>query len=236
MDDRTKTFPPDPNETRRWMGRLLIAVLLGEGIWHFIVSLMDYVVVPWLGTVMGPSSGLPASFLQRPYDYPDLFVSIVELCLAGLVAVGINYFFQRPVRAKVAAQRRPVAPATVSTVTAAPTQIVPQAQVVPPTPMIAPPPAPRPSPPPVAVPIPVATPSPPPPMRAAPVPVAPTPVAPPAPAPPVAKPVPAPPTPAPVPTAAVKPVPVIPAAPAKPKTPKKIYYNSVGEPIEFDDD
>ncbi len=42
------------------------------------------------------SSGLPTSFRQRPYNYPDLFVSIFEFCIAGLVAAVLNYFFQRP--------------------------------------------------------------------------------------------------------------------------------------------
>jgi hypothetical protein len=233
MDDRPRTFPPE-TETRRWIGRLLIAVILGEAIWSLIVSLMNNVVVPWLGAVMGPSSGLPASFLQRPYDYPDLFVSIVELCLAGLVAVGINYFFQRPVRTKVVVQRRPVAPATVSPVAVAPAQAVPPAQIVTPTPTIAPPPVPRPSPPPA----PVVVQPPPPPVSRAPVRVveaqpAPRPAVQLAPPPvPVVKPIP---VAAPVP-AVVKPAPVPPPAPAKPKPPKKIYYNSVGEPIEFGDD
>jgi len=228
MDERPKIFPPDPNETRRWMGRLLIAVVLGEGIWNFIVSLMDNVVVPWLGAIMGPSSGLPASFLQRPYDYPDLFVSIVELCLAGLVAVVINYFFQKPVRVKVQMQKRPIPPATISPV-----------QVAPPAPIIAPTPAPPPSPAPVVTPVPVVVQAPTPPVRPAPV-VAPQPaprpvVQPAPPPPPIVKPAQVAPALAPVP-AATKPTPVPPPAPAKPKPPKKIYYNSVGEPIEFDDD
>jgi large-conductance mechanosensitive channel len=210
------------------MVRLLIAVILGQAIWSLMVSLMDNVVVPWLGAVMGPSSGLPASFIQRPYDYPDLFVSIVELCLAGLVAVLINHFFQRPVRMKVVAQKRPVAPATVSPV-----------EIPPPTPAMAPTPAPRPSTPPVVPPAPVVVQ--PPPVRPAPVQVvepqpSPRPIVQPAPPPtPVLKPVQPAPVAAPVP-AAVKPPPVPPPVSSKPKPPKKIYYNSVGEPIEFDDE
>ena len=71
-----------------------MAVILGEAIWGLIVSVMNNVVVPWLGDVMGQSAGLPTSFTQRPYNYPDLFVSVLEFCIAALVAAVLNYFFQ----------------------------------------------------------------------------------------------------------------------------------------------
>src|SRR5581483_6660858 len=90
------------------------------GIWNVIVSLMNNVIVPWLGDVMGQSSGLPTSFTQRPYDYPDLFVAIIELCVAGLVAVAINAYFQKPRRVQVRAQKRVISQPSV-----APTQVVP---------------------------------------------------------------------------------------------------------------
>jgi hypothetical protein len=230
-------FPPDPVETRRWMGRLLIAVIVGEGIWNFIVSMMNYVIVPWIGEVMGQSSGLPSSFTQRPYNYPDLFVSIIELCLAGLVAVGINAFFQRPQRVRVKIQKKAVAPATIAPLPQQPLSPVPQPQAAMPVAQPQPP---------AALPVapkPVATPQGPAPVvntapvhsqatitrpipassvetRPIPVPLAPTPA-------PVVKPVPA----APPAPGATKP-----STPPVPKKPKKVYYNSVGEPIEFDDE
>ena len=86
------SFPSD----RRWIGRIIIAVILGEAVWTLIVSVMNNVFVPWLGDLMGPSTGLPTSFVQRPYNYPELFVSIFEVCIAGLVAAILNYFVQRP--------------------------------------------------------------------------------------------------------------------------------------------
>jgi large-conductance mechanosensitive channel len=93
MDQIEKTFTSEP---RRLIGRIIIAVILGEAIWAMIVSIMNNLVVPWLGDVMGQSSGLPTSFVQRPYNYPELFVSILEVCIAGLVAAILNYFVQRP--------------------------------------------------------------------------------------------------------------------------------------------
>ncbi len=101
MDQPAKPFTSDGGDTRRWIGRLIIAVLLGEAIWGLIVSFMNHVFVPWLGDVMGQSSGLPTSFTQRPYNYPELFVSVFEFCIAGLVAAVINYFLQRPAARRV---------------------------------------------------------------------------------------------------------------------------------------
>src|SRR5438552_9378895 len=79
--------------TRNWIGQIIVAVILGEAIWNLIVSVMNNLIVPWLGDVMGQSSGLPTSFTQRPYNYPDLFVSAVELCIAGIVSAMLNHFF-----------------------------------------------------------------------------------------------------------------------------------------------
>jgi hypothetical protein len=92
MEQPAGAFPSD----RRLISRLIIAVILGEAIWALIVSVMNNLVVPWLGDVMGQSSGLPTSFVQRPYNYPELFVSILEVCIVGLVAAILNYFVQRP--------------------------------------------------------------------------------------------------------------------------------------------
>ncbi|MGC2183386.1 MAG: hypothetical protein WA637_08915, partial [Terriglobales bacterium] len=94
MNETVKPFQSEPTDTRRWIARIIMAVILGEAIWGLIVSLMNNVVVPWLGDVMGQSSGLPTSFTQRPYDYPDLFVSVLEFGVAALVAALLNYFFQ----------------------------------------------------------------------------------------------------------------------------------------------
>ena len=87
MDQAVKKFTSEGSDARKWIGRIIIAVILGEAIWSLIVSVMNNLVVPWLGDVMGQSSGLPASFTQRPYNYPDLFVSILEVCIAGTMAV-----------------------------------------------------------------------------------------------------------------------------------------------------
>jgi large-conductance mechanosensitive channel len=250
MDQPGNTLTSDRAEAGKWMGRVVIAVILGEAIWNLIVSVMNNLIVPWVGDVMGQSSGLPTSFRQRPYNYPDLFVSVFEFCIAGLVAAILNYFFQRSApRVKVVRAKSVATPATIEPVR----MVAPlQAVAVPSRPDLQPPafqpPANQPAEAaalrPVASPAPVssapnltatpavATPSVvQSPITPAPInqpPVTQAPIAPPQ----VARPVV--PTPAPVPSAAPKPAPK--PTPAKPKKPKEIYYNIVGEPMPSDED
>lgn len=232
MDQPVKPFTSESGETRRWIGRLIIAVLLGEAIWGLIVSFMNHVFVPWLGDVMGQSSGLPTSFTQRPYNYPELFVSVFEFCIAGLVAAVINYFFQRPALRRVKTSKN-----SAPTLTPGPIRVVPQAatssartETAPPEFGITPAASAVPSPAqevrmyPVipSILVPAASEAPAPPLELAPE-ATPAAIAPATPA--VPKPV------------ASTPVPPAPKAePAKPKKPKNVYYNIVGEPMPSDDD
>jgi hypothetical protein len=231
MEQPAKPFTSDGGDTRHWIGRLIIAVLLGEAIWGLIVSFMNHVFVPWLGDVMGPSSGLPTSFTQRPYNYPELFVSVFEFCIAGLVAAVINYFLQRPgarrvkpVKStsppgpvRVISQAMPSAALTdtpppqfgiapVESPVSAPVQDVRMYPVIPS--ILVPAASAEPAPPVAAVPVPEPMPA----VVTPVVPAAPKPVAP-KPAPPATK-----------------------AEPAKPKKPKNVYYNIVGEPMPSDED
>ncbi|HEV3208354.1 MAG TPA: hypothetical protein VGZ28_15495 [Terriglobales bacterium] len=235
MDQPAKIMTSEGADARKWIGRIIMAVILGEAIWSLIVSVMNNLVVPWLGDIMGPSSGVPTSFTQRPYNYPELFVSILELGIAGLVAAVLNYFVQRPTAGRVKPVKRvvpafdlesprvipPAAPAVVprqGTMTHAALSLAPEpAAPAPPAAKLEP----------VTPPAPVRV-APEPPVPPAP-PVAPAPIAkPPAvatPASPVANPV------------AAKPLPPPPKAePAKPKKPREVYYNIVGDPMPSDED
>ena len=145
MDEAVKTFGSERTEARKWTGRMLMAVILGLAIWNLIVAVMDYVVVPWIGDLMGQSSGLPTSFTQRPYDYPDLFVSVLEFCIAGIVAISINWFFQRPgrpVRVRLVRTSAAAPEATVVLAAPEPPQPVVATAIPPPTPPVTPPPPP----------------------------------------------------------------------------------------------
>jgi hypothetical protein len=221
MDQTVKTFTSEGADARKWIGRIIMAVILGEAIWNLIVSVMNNLVVPWLGDVMGQSSGFPSSFTQRPYDYPDLFISVLEVCVAGIVALILNYFLQRqrPGRVrpvKSLAPTAPVEPARVvppsaaAATTQAKSPVAPSAPVVKPDPVTPP------------VPVTVAPAAPAPFVALRPVGRA-VAVAPPAP--PVAN------------SVAVKPLPSAPkVAPPKLKKPKEVYYNIVGEPMPSDED
>ncbi len=230
MDQVVKPFTSEATDTRRWIARIIMAVILGEAIWGLIVSVMNNVVVPWLGDVMGQSSGLPTSFTQRPYNYPDLFVSVLEFGIAALVAAVLNYFFQgqtarttKVVKSSAPAAAEPARAFPQPTSTAALTQ----------TPSPYTPAAPAAKSEPGAIPAPAA-------VSAAP------PVAPPPPVQPMA----IAPSAAPVTESAAKPS-LVPAAsspaatkppsaakaqPTKSKKPKNVYYNIVGEPMPSDDD
>lgn len=241
MDQPAKPFTSGGADARRWMARLIIAVILGEALWGLIVSVVNNLFVPWLGDVMGPSSGLPTSFTQRPYNYPDLFVSVFEFCIAGLVAAVVNYVFQQPTAPRKTSSSVPAAPP-------GPIRVVPQA---------APSAALTETAPPQSGPAPAASPMPDPAQEARLYPVIPSILVPAAPeearaslpvpqprepAPPVAsaaeaKPAAVAPAPAAPKPAALKPVPPAPKPePAKPKKPKNVYYNIVGEPVSSDDD
>jgi len=218
MDQTVKTFTSEGADARKWIGRIIMAVILGEAIWSLIVSIMNNLVVPWLGDVMGQASGLPTSFTQRPYDYPDLFISVLEFCIAGIVAVMLNYFLQRPRAGRVKPVKSSAATAPVE-----PARIVPQATAAAATTQATSP---------VAPPAPAAKPDPI--TRPAPVTLAPA-----APAPfvapgPVARPIPSAP---PVANLAAKPLPSAPkTAPPKLKKAKEVYYNIVGEAMPSDED
>jgi len=226
--DQTMKPNSEGTDTRRWIARIIMAVVLGEAIWGLIVSVMNNVVVPWLGDVMGQSAGLPTSFTQRPYNYPDLFVSILEFGIAALVAAVLNYFFQAPTTKAITAVKssapavEPVRVFPQPTTTAALTQ--PPSPYTPPAPLIKAEP--------VTMPAPAAVPAAPPPAPAA-EPAALAPPAPPVAEPTAARPLPTAPVARP---AATKPSLTPKTEPSKPKKPKEVYYNIVGEPMPSDDD
>ena len=223
MDQAVKTFTSEGPDARKWIGRIIIAVILGEAIWSLIVSVMNNLVVPWLGDVMGQSSGLPTSFTQRPYDYPDLFVSILEFCIAGTMAVILNYFFQRQRAGRVKPAKSSVSTAPVEPATRVVPQAVAAAAMTQAPSPVAPPP-------PLAKPDPVTPP--------APVPVAPAGQAPFVALAPLARPVPVATAGPPVANSvAAKPLPTAPKAELpKLNKPKAVYYNIVGEPVPSDED
>ena len=210
MDEISRTSFPEPSgaEAGNLIGRVVIAVILAEGIWGLIVSITNNLLLPLLARTMGGDVQSPLYLGKGDFNVPALFTSVLELCFAGIAAVVLNAWVQRKPRLT----RRKVA-----RVSPIPTQ---PAATQPPPPVVAPVQA-APASTPAAATAPV--------LAAA----APSPSlsSPPAQSPPSARswssPEPA------RPKAAAAPPP---AKPAKPKPPKEVYYNIVGEPINPTED
>jgi hypothetical protein len=105
MEDSARVFAPElsPAGSRRWIGRLVIAVLLGAAIWNFVVSLTANVVVPGLARVMETDPQSPLYLGKGDINFAAIFVSVLELCFAIIVALVMNSWSERspmPVRRK----------------------------------------------------------------------------------------------------------------------------------------
>ena len=209
MDEIPQTSSPEWSaaETGRWIGRVVIAVILAEAIWGFIVSLTSSLILPLLARTMGGDAQSPLYLGKGDINVPALFAAVLELCFAGIVAALLNSVVQRkPKMIRVKSVR--VSP-------------IPAQPAAPPAPAVAP----------VKVAVSEA-----PPITPVVAYTAPQPPAPP-PATTTPEQFSSPPEPAPQPKAAAPPPPAKPPAkPAKPKPPKEIYYNIVGEPINPTED
>jgi len=208
MDDTSRTSSPELS-AGKWIGRVLIAVLLGEGIWGLIVSVTNNLILPLLARTMGADVQSPLYLGKGEFNVPAVFMSVLELCFAGIVAVILNSWVQRKppaIRSKVAR----LSPIPAQTSATPPPAVVPVHAAA-----SVPPPAKAPVPPPAAPLVTSSTaPSPSPSQFWSPPESSPQPTA--------AAPPPAPPK--------------APAKPAKPKAPKEVYYNIVGEPINPTED
>jgi large-conductance mechanosensitive channel len=213
MDETARNAPAESPaaDAGRWIGRLLIAVILGEGIWGLIVSFTQNLILPLLAKTMGGDVQSPLYLGKGEVSVPALFTSVLELCFAGIVAVVLNAWMQRHTRSMRSRPRRVnVRPVQPDATTPAPAV----------TPLRA-----------------AASPIAPPVVKPAPPPAAPVTTTPPSAA-PSSSPEQfwRPPESSPQPKAPAPPPPKPPAKPAKPKPPKEVYYNIVGEPINPTED
>jgi hypothetical protein len=216
MDESPKTSSESSAlDASAWIGRIVIAVLLAEAIWGFIVSVTNGLILPLLARTMGGDVQSPLYLGKGDFNVPALFTAVLELCFAGISAVILNFFLQRKPKMMRSKSPRlspipeqPAAPAERTVPPPSPTVVAPtQPAVSVPPPLAAPIPTPMAS---SAAP-PAAPPSSPGQFWSPPEPSSQTKPAPLPPAPPTAK-------------------------PAKPKPPKEVYYNIVGEPINPTED
>ena len=200
MDAPSKPLAADlsPAESKKWIGRLLIAVILGAAVWNFVASLTNAVVVPGLARVMEADPQSPLYLGKGDFNFPGFFAAILELCLALLAALVVNSWAQRrpkAIRRKVSS----ATPAASLSIAAAPPAARPSASLplrepVSQSQQPAPPVVPRPPAAELATSVPAAAPA-----------------------------------------AAPQPKPAQSEKPAKPKAPKEVYYNLVGEPVDPDE-
>jgi hypothetical protein len=110
-----------------WISRIVIAVVLGEAIWGVLVSITNNLVLPAMARVMGGDPQSPLYLGKGEFNVQALFISVVQLCFAGIVVVLLNSWSQKP---------RRVRPKTVrlTSVEAPPSSVVAPAAVSPATP------------------------------------------------------------------------------------------------------
>jgi hypothetical protein len=82
-----------PVSSGRWVGRVVVGVLVGEGVWGLIVSLTRDLIMPFLARQTGE-----VSQSSQNVNVPGIFTAVIGLCLAGLAAVILNFWVNRPVR------------------------------------------------------------------------------------------------------------------------------------------
>jgi hypothetical protein len=99
------TSESSPADSKLWISRFLIAVVLGEAIWGFLVSITNNLALPAMARAMGGDAQSPLSLGKGDFNVPGLFASILELCFAAIVALVLNSWSQRSRRVRVVRTR-----------------------------------------------------------------------------------------------------------------------------------
>jgi hypothetical protein len=179
VDENQTSAPNSTLSQEKWIGQLVAAVILAEGIWGLLASFTSNLLVPLLARVMVGDPQSPLYLGKGEVNVPALLNSVLALCLAGIVFVLLLEGSRKkpaPVRMKtmrvpkkvsqpaagplsIMAPPEPVAPPTQATMTPPPAPQISQAPV--PTPPVPEPQQSQPTPPPVVAPAKPAKPQPP---------------------------------------------------------------------------
>jgi hypothetical protein len=126
MSENANSSVPSPTlALGKWLGLLVSAVVLAEGIWGTLVSLTKSLLLPLMARAIGGDAQSPLG--KGGFNFSDLFVSVVELCLAGIVFLSIKIWVTRGAPARRRVRRVAAAPSRLPTEPPAP--VVPQAVV-----------------------------------------------------------------------------------------------------------
>ncbi len=92
-------------DSRLWIGRFVIAVVLGEAIWGFLVSITNNLALPAMARALSGDTQSPLSLGKGDFNIPGLFASTLELCFAAIVALLLNSWSQKPQRVRAIRSR-----------------------------------------------------------------------------------------------------------------------------------
>ena len=104
MHENQTSAPESTLNPGKWIGQLVAAVILAEGIWGFLASLTTNLLVPLMARVMEIDPQSPLYLGKGEVHVPALFNSFLALCLAGIVFVLLHEWSRRkptPVRMKM---------------------------------------------------------------------------------------------------------------------------------------
>ena len=119
MDEILNRSSPESSQldSRIWISRIVIAVVLGEAMWGLLVSITNDLALPAMAKVMSGDTQSPLYLGKGDFNVRALFTSVLELCFAGIMAVLLNSCSQkaRSIQPK-AVRRTPVEAPPVSVV------------------------------------------------------------------------------------------------------------------------
>ena len=87
-------------DSRKWIGGIVVAVVLAEAIWAFLVSITINLALPAMARVMGGDAQSPLYLGRGDFNVQALFASFLELCFAGILAVLLNSWTKKPGRVR----------------------------------------------------------------------------------------------------------------------------------------
>jgi len=104
MDENQTSAPKSTLNPAKWIGELVAAVILAEGIWGLLTSLTSNVLVPMLARVMDGDPQSPSYLGKGELNVPALLNSFLAFCLAAIVVVVLHAWSRMkpaPVRVKM---------------------------------------------------------------------------------------------------------------------------------------
>jgi hypothetical protein len=149
MENQTSATESTPSP-RKLAGQLVAAVILAEGIWGFLASVANNLVVPLLARTMEADPQSPLYLGKGELNIPAVFTSVLALCLAGIVFVLLYEWSRRkstPARVKMVVKKTSQPDVGQLSITAPPQPVPPPRNAAPPVAQVSQAPAPVPPPP-----------------------------------------------------------------------------------------